>query len=149
MRISQVKEALNTLDRIEFILPDGSAVPQHFHVTEVGKVTKNFIDCGGTVRREEAANFQLWNADDVDHRLHPSKLMDIIALSEQILGLEDLDIEVEYQAETIGKFGLEFDGTQFRLTTTETDCLAKDQCGVEQKPAVVESQACNPSSGCC
>jgi hypothetical protein len=149
MRISQVKEALNALDRIEFVLPDGSAVPAHFHVTEVGKVTKNFIDCGGTVRREEAANFQLWNADDVDHRLQPSKLMDIIALSEQILGLEDLDIEVEYQAETIGKFGLEFDGAQFQLTTTETDCLAKDQCGIEQKPAVVESQACNPSSGCC
>jgi hypothetical protein len=149
MRISQVKEALNTLDRIEFVLPDGSAVPNHFHVTEVGKVTKNFIDCGGTVRREEAANFQLWNADDVDHRLQPSKLMDIIALSEQILGLEDLDIEVEYQAETIGKFGLEFDGAQFLLTTTETDCLAKDQCGIEQKPAVAEPQACNPSSGCC
>ena len=149
MRISQVKEALNALDRIEFVLPDGSAVPAHFHVTEVGKVTKNFIDCGGTVRREEAANFQLWNADDVDHRLQPSKLMDIIALSEQILGLEDLDIEVEYQAETIGKFGLEFDGAQFQLTTTETDCLAKDQCGIEQKPAVVEPQACNPSSGCC
>lgn len=149
MRISQVKEALSALDRIEFVLPDGSPVPAHFHVTEVGKVTKNFIDCGGTVRREEAANFQLWNADDVDHRLQPSKLMDIIALSEQILGLEDLDIEVEYQAETIGKFGLEFDGAQFQLTTTETDCLAKDQCGIEQKPAVVESQACNPSSGCC
>jgi len=149
MRISQVKEALNALDRIEFVLPDGSAVPAHFHVTEVGKVTKNFIDCGGTIRREEAANFQLWNADDTDHRLRPSKLMDIIALSEQILGLEDLDIEVEYQAETIGKFGLEFDGTQFLLTTTQTDCLAKDRCGIEPEPAAVEPEACNPSSGCC
>jgi hypothetical protein len=149
MRISQVKEALNALDRIEFVLPNGSAVPAHFHVTEVGKVTKNFIDCGGTIRREEAANFQLWSADDRDHRLHPSKLMDIIALSEQILGLEDLDIEVEYQAETIGKFGLEFDGTQFLLTTTQTDCLAKDRCGIEPEPVAVEPEACNPSSGCC
>ena len=85
MRISQVKEALIDLDAIEFVLPDGSSVPAHFHVTEVGKVTKDFIDCGGTVRHEEAANFQLWNADDVDHRLQPSKLLDIIALSEQVV----------------------------------------------------------------
>ena len=85
----------------------------------------------------------------MSHRLQPSKLMDIIALSEQILGLEDLDIEVEYQAETIGKFGLEFDGAQFLLTTTETDCLAKDQCGIEPEPAAVASSGCSPSSGCC
>ena len=48
-------------------------VPSHFHVTEVGKITKHFIDCGGTVRNEEVVNFQLWQADDYDHRLHPEK----------------------------------------------------------------------------
>ena len=148
MRISQVKEALVGLDSIEFVLPDGSAVPAHFHVTEVGKVTKNFIDCGGTVRHEEAANFQLWNADDVDHRLQPGKLLDIITLSEQVLGIEDLNIEVEYQAETIGKFGLDFDGAKFVLTTTETDCLAKDHCIIPVEPKA-ESSGCNPKSSCC
>ena len=149
MRISQVKEALIDLDAIEFILPDGSSVPAHFHVTEVGKVTKDFIDCGGTVRHEEAANFQLWNADDVDHRLQPSKLLDIIALSEQVLGLEDLTVEVEYQAETIGKFGLDFDGTKFLLTTTETDCLAKEVCIIPTEQVVGDSSGCDPKSSCC
>jgi len=149
MKISQVKEALISLDAIEFILPDGSAVPAHFHVTEVGKVTKDFIDCGGTVRHEEAANFQLWNAEDIDHRLPPSKLLDIIALSEQVLGLEDLTVEVEYQAETIGKYGLDFDGAKFVLTTTETDCLAKDLCVLPSEPVAGESSGCNPKSGCC
>jgi len=149
MKISQVKEALIDLDAIEFILPDGSPVPAHFHVTEVGKVTKDFIDCGGTVRHEEAANFQLWNADDVGHRLQPSKLLDIIALSEQVLGLKDLNVEVEYQAETIGKFGLDFDGVKFILTTTETDCLAKDLCVLPSEPVAGELSDCNPKSGCC
>ncbi|MEI7863404.1 MAG: DUF6428 family protein, partial [Planctomycetota bacterium] len=32
------------------MLPDKSFVPAHFHITEVGRVQKDFIDCGGTVR---------------------------------------------------------------------------------------------------
>lgn len=115
MKLSEVKNKLNQLDNIAFQLPNGELVPNHFHVTEVGKITKHFIDCGGTVRQEEVVNFQLWNADDYDHRLHPEKLLHIIELSEKNLGIGDLDIEVEYQGDTIGKFGLDFDGQHFLL----------------------------------
>lgn len=124
-------------------------------MTEVGKITKNFIDCGGTVRKEEVVNFQLWNENDYDHRLHPEKLLNIIELSERVLDIEDLEIEVEYQADTIGKFGLDFDGKNFLLTTKQTDCLAKDKCGIpteKPKPQSSEMQAentCTPGSGCC
>ncbi len=155
MRLSEIKTLLGTLDTLAFQLPNGTLVPRHFHVTEVGKVTKNFIDCGGTVRTEEVVNFQLWQADDYDHRLHPEKLVHIIDLSEKVLGIEDLEIEVEYQGDTIGKFGLDFDGTHFLLTTKQTDCLAKDQCGIpaeKPKRKLSELQAtnsCAPGSGCC
>jgi hypothetical protein len=87
MKLSELKTILAEVNTIAFELPNGSLVPSHFHVTEVGKVTKHFIDCGGTIRNEEVANFQLWSADDYDHRLHPEKLVDIIALSESKLGL--------------------------------------------------------------
>ena len=50
MKLSEVKSALKSLETIGFQLPDGSLVPSHFHVTEVGKVSKHFIDCGGTLR---------------------------------------------------------------------------------------------------
>jgi len=150
MKLSQVKSALNQLDKIAFELPDGELVPSHFHVTEVGKVTKHFIDCGGTVRKEEVVNFQLWNADDYDHRLHPEKLLSIIKLSQDKLAIGDLDIEVEYQAETIGKFGLDFNGTNFLLTSKQTDCLAKENCGVPvEKLQVTASNDCVPGGGCC
>ena len=43
---------------------------------------------------------------DFDHRLAPTKLINIIDLAEEKLQLEDLDIEVEYQGTTIQKFGL-------------------------------------------
>ncbi len=155
MKLSEIKDILRQQNTISFELPNGDLVPNHFHVTEVGKITKHFIDCGGTVRSEEVVNFQLWNADDYDHRLHPEKLINIIELSEKILGIEDLEIEVEYQAETIGKFGLEFNGTHFLLTTKQTDCLAKDNCGIPaQKPKMKLSELqasnlCQPGSGCC
>ena len=146
MKLSEVKIALERLESIAFQLPDGELVPNHFHVTEVGKITKHFIDCGGTVRSEEVVNFQLWNANDYDHRLHPEKLLDIIELSEKVLKIEDSEIEVEYQAETIGKFGLEFDGKNFLLTNKQTDCLAKDKCGI---PVQEPTNSCEPGSGCC
>lgn len=157
MKLSEIKNRLKELSTIAFQLPNGDLVPNHFHVTEVGKVTKNFIDCGGTVRNEEVANFQLWEANDYDHRLYPEKLIHIIELSEHKLQIQDLEIEVEYQMkETIGKFDLDFDGTNFLLISKLTDCLAKDKCRIPtEKPKVKigewkqKENACNPNSGCC
>lgn len=147
MKLSEIKKHLSSLDQIAFMLPNGKLVPSHFHVTEVGSINKHFIDCGGTVRTENVINFQLWEADDYDHRLHPEKLVHIIELSEKVLGLEDLNIEVEYQGETIGKFGLDFDGVNFLLTTKQTDCLARESCGV---PEVETTESCcEPNGTCC
>ncbi|WP_324027701.1 DUF6428 family protein [Maribacter sp. BPC-D8] len=155
MKLSKIKELLAQQETIAFQLPNGDLVPNHFHVTEVGKITKNFIDCGGTVRNEEVVNFQLWNANDYDHRLHPEKLINIIELSEKVLGIEDLEIEVEYQGQTIEKFGLDFKGTNFILTSKQTDCLAKDNCGIPaEKPKVklaevTNEPCCAPDGNCC
>ena len=157
MKLSEIKQHLNQLSTIGFQLPNGQLVARHFHVTEIGKINKQFIDCGGTTRNEAVINFQLWEANDYDHRLHPEKLIHIIELSEKVLELPDLDIEVEYQGETIGKYGLDFDGVNFILTTKKTDCLAKDNCGIPaEKPKVALSEldkkvasCCTPDSGCC
>ena len=154
MKLSEFKSKLNIAETISFQLPDGSLVPSHFHVTEVGKITKNFIDCGGTLRQERVVNFQLWEANDYDHRLHPEKLLNIIELSQQKLNIGDLEIEVEYQGITIQKFGLDYDGNNFQLTTKMTDCLAKDNCGIpSEKPKVslaeIQNNSCSPGSGCC
>ena len=153
MKLSEIKKHLSSLDKIAFQLPNGELVPSHFHVTEIGKITKNFIDCGGVIRKENVVNFQLWDADDYDHRLHPEKLVHIIELSEKVLEIEDVEIEVEYQGETIGKFGLDFNGINFLLTTKQTDCLARGKCEVpaakEPVPALETSGCCSPEVGCC
>jgi hypothetical protein len=149
MTISEVKNVLPQLDQVSFKLENGTMVPEHFHVTEVGAISKHFIDCGGVVREEKTANFQLWNANDFDHRLKPMKLLNIIKLSENKLGLEDLDIEVEFQGETIGKYGLDFQNGTFILTNKITDCLAKDKCGIPEELIVSNQNSCTPGGGCC
>lgn len=156
MKLSEIKNKLQDLNTIAFQLPNGKLVPSHFHFTEVGKVTKDFIDCGGKVRKETVINFQLWEANDYDHRLYPEKLLNIIEISEKMFQFDDLEIEVEYQGkDTIGKYNLDFDGKNFLLTSKLTACLAIDACGIpKQKPRIRISDlgkatSCDPNSGCC
>ena len=157
MKLSQFKQHLDTLSTINFVQANGAFVPGHFHITEAGLTTKHFIDCGGTVRTEKTISLQLWVANDLSHKLEPQKLQKIISLSENLFGNEDLEMEVEYQTETISRYGLEFDGNAFILTPKQTDCLAKDNCGVpkeKQKLILAEIQTnqascCTPRSGCC
>jgi len=151
MKLSDIKNILPGLENVEFQLEDGKFVPEHFHVTEIGMVIKNFIDCGGTIRKEERVNFQLWNADDHEHRLKPGKLLHIINLSEEKLGIGDFEIEVEYQDQTIGKYDLEFNGKNFVLKNKLTACLAADACGIvpAKQMNISSAGSCTPGSGCC
>lgn len=156
MKLSQAKNILKTVEEVNFLLPNGTLVPEHFHVTEVGLITKNFIDCGGTVRKETVVNFQLWEANDFEHRLKPQKLLNIIELSEKVLGIEDFEIEVEYQSGTIGKYNLDFNGNDFVLLNKQTNCLAQDNCGIPSEKQklklsdiAVEQSCCTPGGSCC
>jgi hypothetical protein len=146
MKLSEIKTILNTAASVNFELENGTKVPEHFHVTEIGVITKHFIDCGGKVRKKKVANFQLWDANDFEHRLKPQKLMNIISLSEKVLGMEDSEIEVEYQTDTIGKYNLGFNGTNFILLSKKTACLAQEQCGVIENK---KDACCTPGGGCC
>lgn len=153
MTLNQIKEALQKATEVNFKLHTGNYVPSHFHITEIGLITKHFIDCGGTIRSEKNVSFQLWNANDTDHRLKPQKLLDIINLSQQKLGIENHEVEVEYQTETIGKYNVFYDGKDFLLTPKHTACLAEDSCGIKPEHLNITKKnietCCTPGSGCC
>ena len=153
MLISAFKQTLSELDILKFQLPNGVFVPAHFHITEVGNIMRNFIDCGGVQRQENKINLQLWVDSDTDHRLKPTNLLNILQLAEKQLGKSNVEVEVEYQQSTIGRYKLAFDGAVFQLINTQTACLAPDQCGIPQeKPRVrltASGLSCNPNSDCC
>lgn len=151
MKLSVFKNHLKSVSEVTFLKPNLNEIPKHFHITEVGQISKKFIDCGGTVRTENAISMQLWESVDFWHRLEPSKLLQIITLSESKLGIEDHEIEIEYQTEeTISKFGLAFNGNSFVLEAKNTACLASDLCGIPTLELAKETkQSCSPGGGCC
>lgn len=126
---------------MHWMLPDNAFVPAHYHITEVGRIQKDFIDCGGTVRSQIGCVLQVWVADDTDHRLETTKLASIMRAAAPLLKSEELPVEVEYEEGVISQYpigGAEItpSGVLFYLGTKHTACLAPEKCGVD-------------GSGCC
>lgn len=129
---------------LRFLLPSGQFIPDHFHVTEIGRVEKNFIDCGGTRRQSVSCLLQTWTASDVEHRLAAGKLAKIFKLAEPVLGSPDLPVEVEYGQDVASQYQLTAvdvlpSALVLVLVGKQTDCLARDRCGVGE---------CS-TTGCC
>ena len=122
---------------VQLVLPGGEAVPQHFHVTEIGGVRKDFIDCGGTQRVSSTCLIQCWVATDVDHRIGTKKVLKIVEMGEKVLAGDFLPVEIEYEEGVISQYPLDDlevtnEAVVFRLTTKHTDCLAKEKCGIPE-----------------
>jgi len=60
MTLADFSIFLNHIDQLSFELSDGTKVPAHFHITEVGQLDRYFLDCGGTVRKTSKVNFQMY-----------------------------------------------------------------------------------------
>lgn len=118
---------------ITVIWPDGEPIEAHFHVTEVGRVQRDFVDCGGTVRRVVSCLLQTWVGNDTDHRITGGKLLKAFAHAEPILRGEDLPVELEYDACNVVQLKV-ISATAaagrlvLRLAKKQTDCLAKELC---------------------
>jgi hypothetical protein len=139
MTLAEFRAALhrNSDHGLLFVFDDGDTIPPEFHITEVGHVVKNFVDCGGTRRKAESCMLQAWvAANDSDHRLTAAKLAHILDLAGSLLPSDALPVELEYEGCVISQYevsGFESkDGTlRFTLADKHTDCLAKEACGLE------------------
>ena len=74
-------------------------------------------------------------ADDKDHRLQASKLLDITKAAEALSIEDDLPVEIEYDSGVISQYpvvGAEHTscGLIFYLGGKHTACLAPQKCGV-------------------
>jgi len=135
MQIAELKKTLseNTCRNIRFILPTGSRVPPHAHVTEVALIEKKFVDCGGTFRTDSLCRLQTWFADDTDHRLTAGRLLAILEKSTPFIKADDLEVDVEHEAPFVSQFPIEkveVDGEALTicLGVKHTACLAEDRC---------------------
>lgn len=138
-------------------LPNGNEIPEHFHVTEIGKVVKDFVDCGGTRRSNVSCMLQTLVANDTDHRITTSKLGAIVDKA-NVLGLTgEAAVEAEVQGVTIEIFSLDSivvldDKVTFGLAAKRTACLAPDVCRLDVLPVAGQSDAggcCGGETDCC
>jgi len=148
MTVSSLCAALAAAEAlpIAVIWPDGEPIEAHFHVTEVGRVQRDFVDCGGTVRRVVTCLLQSWVSDDLDHRLTSNKLLKALVQAEPVLRGEDLPVEFEYDACNVVQLKIisaiaEKDRLVIRLGKKQTDCLAKELCVPSPRGAA--------TAGCC
>lgn len=135
---------------LRFVLPHGGMIEAHAHITEVGRVEKRFIDCGGTIRSNVYCSLQAWVADDVEHRLSPASLVAIIQKALPVLGSEDLEVEIEYEDGPLAGFPVILADSKdhvlyFHLDAKYADCLAKDVC---VRAPLADSRGCSVG-GCC
>ncbi len=148
MKVSEFKQHLlqSPQHEMRFVLPDGDVIPLHAHVTEIGRIDKNFIDCGGTGRSVSNCSLQIWVAEnDEDHRFAPGKLAKVMDMATPLFRGDDLDMEVEYEDCSVSQYPIleaqTADGVlTFQLGSKHTDCLAKESCGLTPASA---------ASGCC
>src|SRR3954469_21700258 len=128
--VSQLKAALVAAPALPLtvVWTDGEPIEPHFHVTEIGRVQKDFIDCGGTVRRRVSCLLQTWLGDDLEHRLTASKLLKAFEHAAPVLRSEDLPVEVEYETCNVVQLVVtsvrqEPDRFLLQLGSKHTDCL--------------------------
>ncbi len=138
-------------------LPDGDAVPVSFHVTEVGRVRKTFLDCGGTLRETDTCLLQVWVGADYDHRIETGKMAAILGKAKSILPDNSIPVEIEYEDRVISQYtiaghAIPDDAVILRLAHKHTECLAPELCGLpafDRLPAIGLKSPSRGPTGCC
>jgi len=132
-----------------FVLPDGSYIPAHAHVTEVGHVVRNFIDCGGVTGKEEKILLQTHVGDDEEHRLTADRFSKILRVGLRVLPSTDLDVDVEYDCCVVAQYPIaevrrEGEHLDVMLQRGRTQCRAR-----ERREATVRESCCLTAEVCC
>jgi hypothetical protein len=154
MKFAEFQSALHnsTVQSLEIRLPEKHALASHFHVTEVGRVTKDFVDCGGVRRTETTVVLQTLVAHDTDHRLSVSKMAGILSKSATLALGDELPVDIEIQGSTIETWRVASmectdDQMVIHVEPRRTACLAPEICQLNILPTAVSS-CCDSPSGC-
>lgn len=135
MKINELKKLLiQNKDKFINFLIDEHKIPNHFHVTEVGRENKEFIDCGGKKRKIERCILQVWVGKDTDHRLKANKLVEIIELGEELFVHDYPEVYIEYEKTDTSQYPIidykeDKESISIFLGKKHTECLAPEKCG--------------------
>jgi hypothetical protein len=151
MTLHDLQDALEANPKrfLRFVLPDGDYIPAHAHVTEVGYLVRNFIDCGGLTGKDEKVLLQTHVGNDTDHRLRSDRFAKILRLGNRVIPSVDLDVDVEYDCCVVAQYPIAKatpDGKHLNLILRKgrTQCRAR-----ERRESETSADRCATSAACC
>ena len=151
MNFHDLQSALQTNPKLfpRFVLPNGDYIPAHAHVTEVGYLVRNFIDCGGLTGKEEKVVLQTHVGNNTDHRLRSDRFAKILQLGNRVIPSPNLDIDVEYDCCVVAQYPIadaKPDGEHLKLILGRgrTQCRAR-----ERRESQTGADCCTTSPACC
>jgi len=144
-----------------FEYQENKFVDTNYHITEVKNTVIDSVDCGGKMDAWNETVIQLWESPSEKGKIGYLKSDKALSILERVHGMHPLDgnaiVKFEYSNDNFHKAHLEVQ--QIEVTTSkvivqlfvsQTDCKAKDTCGVpETALANAQENSCAPGSGCC
>jgi len=144
-----------------FEYQENKFVDTNYHITEVKNTVIDSVDCGGKTDQWNETIIQLWESPEEKGKIGYLKSDKALAILERVHGMRPLDgnalVKFEYSNAIFHKAQLEVQQVEItsskiivQLFVSQTDCKAKDACGVPETALVNEEQnSCAPGSGCC
>ncbi len=138
----------------------GKFVAPSYHITEVKNITVDSVDCGAGVDFWKETVIQLWESPKEKGKLEymsAYKALSILNKVDKIKPMEkDVEVKFEYSNSHFNTAQLFVNGFStddkrllLNLGIEQTDCKAKETCGVPDESAVKAESCCTPESGCC
>jgi hypothetical protein len=150
MKIDYLQQMLEKhTDRFpRFVLTDGDYIPVHAHLTEVGHVVKNFVDCGGATGKDEKLVVQTHVGNDTEHRLRADRFAKILSVAGTVLPTADLDVEIEYDCCVVAQYPI----AEARAAGKYLDLILKSgrtQCRPRERLENTKAGSGRAGGGCC
>ena len=134
-------------------------VGANYHLTEVKNISVESVDCGAASDSWKETVVQLWESPEDIGKTEFMNINKALAILKKVDVIRKMDrtaeIKFEYGNALFHATQLFVSGYQIKdnnlimnLSIYNTDCKAKDACGISEK-IEEETSCCSPSSGCC
>ncbi len=156
--LSLLKE--NPAKTLLFEYKPNSFVRPNYHITEIKNITIDAVDCGAKTDFWKETIIQLWedpNEMETEGSMSAFKALGILNKVNSIKPMErEVEVKFEYSNPNfhmaqlfVNDVELSQDRIIMKLGVAQTNCKAKDTCGVTTEVVTQKENSCASGSGCC
>ena len=135
-------------------------VGNHYHITEVKHVTIDSVDCGSGTDQWNETIIQLWESPLEKDKKNPMSVLKALGILKKVGQMKPYDpnatLKFEYGNNNfhatqlpVSSYTIQDNKLIINLAIQQTDCKAKDACGIPTTKVANFETVCAPGSGCC